>query len=142
MSTLELLPIHVTPGALAESCHSWSFCRRISKSQRRIAFAQSCHFLNSCPVTSLLELLPCRVTPGAPAGESLYSSGALLSPSRVTPGALAQSCQSWSSCRQLSNFQRPIVFARRVTPGALAQSCQSWSSCPVVALLELLPANF
>ena len=70
MSLLELLPSHVTPGALA----------------------QSGHILNSCPVMSLLELFPYRVTPGAPAGESLSSSGVMLSASHVT----------WNSCPEMS----------------------------------------
>ena len=109
---------------------------------------------------SRLELLPRRVTPGAAAGESLRSSGVLLSPNRVNPGAIAQSCHywsscsgnsllgllpshvtpgalsvschSWSSCRRFSNFQRLIAFTL---------SCHSWISCSVMSHLELLPSR-
>ena len=105
--------------------------------------------------------------PGTLAGEYLISSGELLSPRRVTPAYLAQSCNSWNSCRVVSllellpaNFLfpaahccRPVVsllelLPMQVTPGALVQSRPSlssrpvmfsWSSCPVVSLLELLP---
>ena len=71
----------VTPGALAQSCHSWS----------------------SFPVVSLLELLPSRVTPGAFAGEFLSSSGVLFSPSRITRGSLADEFTSPSGIL-LSDF--------------------------------------
>ena len=129
MAHMELLPSHVTPrtlageflnssgvmlsrsrltpGAFAQSRHSWRFvqscdtwntCRRISDFQRRNAFATSCNSSISCPVMSLLELLPSRVTTGTAAGEFLISSGALLSPSRVTPGALAYASHTRSSC--------------------------------------------
>ena len=136
-----LSPSHVTPGVLAQSCHPWSSRRRIYKSQRGIAFAQSSHSWISCPVISLLQLLSSRVNPAVLASEFLISSGVCLSPSRLTLGSFAQSCHSWSfaqachswnSCRRISDLQRRIVFA---------QSCHSWISWPVKSLLELLPSH-
>ena len=119
---------------------------------------------------SALVLLPSRVNPGTLSGEFLISSGVLLTPSLVTPGSLAESCQPCKSCRVVSllellpshvtpcalvsrvipgaladEFTSPrgaFLSPSRVTPGSLAQSCHSWSFCAVVALLELLPANF
>ena len=116
LSLLELLPSHVTTGALA----------------------QSSPFLSARPVMSLLELLPSPVTFGALA-QSCHSWSScrgfllleLLS-SHVTPGAVAQSRHSWSSCRVVSllellpaNYYVPAVYCFR----------------PVVSLLELLSSH-
>ena len=106
----------VTPGALAESCHSWRSCRRIFKFERGIAFAQSRHSCSSSPDMSVLKLLPSRVTP--------------VSLAQSCPGDLAESCHFWSSCRRISKFLAayclcPVVSLlelspSRIPPGGLA----------------------
>ena len=147
MSLLELLQSHITPGALAQSCHSWSTCPVVSLLElypRQVtpgSLYLSCHSWRSCRVVSLLEILPSRVTPGAPTGEFQISSGVFLLPSRFTPEAFeqsghswrfVQSCHTWNSCQRISGFQRR---------NALTQLCHSWISCPVMSLPELLPSS-
>ena len=133
MSLPDLLPSHVTPGLLTQSCHFLSSCRVMSLLElvpshaTPGALAQTCYFLNSCPVMSLLEHLLSHVTSCALA-QSCHSWSFHL-----TSGALAQSCHFWCSSRRISKFQQRNAFA---------QSCHSWSCCPVMTLLEPLPYHF
>ena len=153
MSLMVLSPTHDTPRALP-----W----RISKFQRRIAFAQLCHTWSSCPVMSHLEHMSSHVTPGALAQSCHFFNSCPVMTlldlllSLVTAGSFAQSCQSWISSRGISKFQVRISFTQlchscstctvmsllelspcHVTPGALAYSCNSWRSWRVMTLLEL-----
>ena len=84
---------------IAWSCHSWSTCPvmsllKLSQTDLQVPAAYCFR-----PVVSLLELLP------------VMSHLELLG-SHVTPGAHAQSRHSWSSCRQIYNFQRRTAFAQ------------------------------
>ena len=113
MSLLELSRSHVTPGVLAQSCHSWC----------------------SCSVVSFLEILPCHVTPRALA-QSCHSwsyipvmSLLVHLPSHVTTVALAQSCHSWNTC--------PVVSLLELMPAKFKVRA-AYCFCPVVPLLERL----
>ena len=94
MLLLELLPSHITPGALV---NEFTISSGVLLSTCRVALTQSCRSSRSCPITSLFELLR----------------------SLVTPGSLAQSCLSWGSCPVMSLLE---LFPSHVTPGAHAQS--------------------
>ena len=152
MLLLEFLPSRVTPGALAGELLSYSGVWFTSSRVTPGSPDQSCHFRSSCSVLPLLALFRSLVTPGA---------------SHFTAGALAQSCHSRISYRQVTEFLRRIAFAQSChsrsfspvkllmellpshvtlgahaqswTSGAPSQSCHSRSSCPVMLLLELFP---
>ena len=125
------MPSHGTPESIAQSCHFLNSCpvksllELLPSHVTSESISQSCHFLNSCPVMSLLELLH----------------------SHVTPGAHDQSCHFLSTCPGMSLLElspthvTPGALAVHVTTGARALSCHSWSSCPVMLLLELSPTN-
>ena len=111
MTLLEHLPSHVKPGGQADESRS---IIGVLFSPKRVTprdLSQSCHFLKSCPLMSLLELLPVvslleplptRVTPRSLPGVFLSSSGEFHSPSRVTLETLAQSCHFLCSCPGMS----------------------------------------